>query len=210
MTAPDFEQSVFTNCPFDKDYEPILQAIIFCILYFGFIPRLASERGDAGEIRLHKIVECIKASKYSIHDLSRSQAKESGEFFRLNMPFELGIDFGCREFDANERRTKKFLILDEKKHRYQAALSDLSGCDIQTHQGEFEKAIGKVRSWLVNDAGAKKIGASKVAGKYADFQAWYWETQKAAGSSEHDIKDYPTSEILTNMKRWIEQGEPLT
>jgi hypothetical protein len=53
------------------------------------------ERLDSGRPRIDKIISLIKESKYAIHDLSRLKAREAGEYYRLNMPFELGLDVGC-------------------------------------------------------------------------------------------------------------------
>ena len=133
-----FERCVFINCPLDEDYEPILQAILFCIVYLGFSPRISTERQDSGENRLEKIRELIESSKFSIHDLSRCQASEVGEHFRLNMPFELGIDYGCRQYFGQGRESKKILVLEEARYRYQTAISDLAGCDIESHGADFE------------------------------------------------------------------------
>lgn len=69
MPRTPFEGSVFVNSPFDDEYAPLLEAALFCVVYFGFTPRLANERLETGENRLDKIVEMIKCSKYSIHDL---------------------------------------------------------------------------------------------------------------------------------------------
>jgi hypothetical protein len=66
-----FERSVFINCPFDKDYEPILQAILFCVVYIGFHPRIAKENNDSGTMRLDKIRNLIENSLFSIHDLKQ-------------------------------------------------------------------------------------------------------------------------------------------
>lgn len=77
MLDDRFERAVFVNCPFDDDYAPLLEAALFCIVSFGFSPRLANERLEAGENRLDKIIEMIRESKYSIHDLSRCKAKEA-------------------------------------------------------------------------------------------------------------------------------------
>lgn len=84
VAEPPFEQSVFINCPFDEDYEPILQAILFCVIFLGFNPRIARERNDSAEVRIEKIAALIEASKFSIHDLSRAQAAKKGEYYRLN------------------------------------------------------------------------------------------------------------------------------
>ena len=132
-----------------------------------------------------------------------------GEHYRLNMPFELGLDYGCRVFAPPDKQTKKLLILEEKPYRYQVALSDLSGCDIQAHGGSFEIAVRKVRNWLVSEAGAPPEGASKILGAYADFQEWYYEKQLAAGFSDEDIQDYPTAELLKAMNQWIAAGKPI-
>lgn len=98
MPDPSFENSVFLNCPFDREFEAIKQAILFAIVYLGFHPRIATERNNSAEVRLDKIVELIESSRYSIHDLSRCQAGRAGEIYRLNMPFELGIDYASGRF----------------------------------------------------------------------------------------------------------------
>ena len=69
--ADDFDRNVFINCPFDSDYFPLLRPLLFSIVYLGFNPKIALETSDSGELRVDKICELIKASKYSVHDLSR-------------------------------------------------------------------------------------------------------------------------------------------
>ncbi len=209
MQDVPFEKCVFINCPLDQDYEPILQAILFCVVYLGLSPRLSTERIDSGENRLEKIRELIESSKFSIHDLSRCQAEEEGEFFRLNMPFELGIDYGCRQYFGYGRESKKFLILEEERYRFQKAISDLSGCDIEAHEGDFEVAVRKVRNWLKTEAGVVAEGAAKIIGAYVAFQEWYYERQLTLGFSEEDIRDYPTNELLEAMNDWIAKGKPI-
>lgn len=211
MPDHSFENCVFINCPFDEQFEPILQAIIFTVVHFGMSPRLASERHDSGENRLEKIRGLIEESKYSIHDLSRCQAKRIGEHFRLNMPFELGIDFGCRQYFGDGRDEKRFLILEEKKYRFQAAISDISGCDIQAY-GEDEqrapqRAIQHVRNWLVSEAGKDPVAAKKIWDRYTvDFQEWYWEKKRNEGADDQEIREYPTSEVLSEMYRWKQEN----
>ncbi len=93
-----FEKSVFINCPFDDSYVELLRPILFCVLDLGLEPRIALERFDSAETRIEKILELILASRYAIHDLSRLKSTKKNEFYRLNMPFELGIDYGCLRF----------------------------------------------------------------------------------------------------------------
>ncbi|WP_336919049.1 hypothetical protein, partial [Altererythrobacter lauratis] len=40
-------------------------------------------------------------------------------------------------------------------------------------------------------------------------QEWYWERELAAGSSEEDIREYPTVELIRAMHEWKDAGEPV-
>jgi len=64
-----FEKNVFINCPFDNEYFPILQSIIFTIIYLDYNP-LISETTNSRVSRLLKIKKLITNSKFSIHDIS--------------------------------------------------------------------------------------------------------------------------------------------
>lgn len=129
------------------------------------------------------------------------------------MPFELGIDFGCRQYFGNGRDEKKFLILEEKRYRFQAAISDISGCDIQAYgtdeQLAPQNAVKHVRNWLVAEAGAESIGARRILDFYADFQEWYFEKKLSEGATEEEIKQYLTSELLAAMFEWNSLGQPI-
>lgn len=206
---PPFERSVFINCPFDDDFAPILQAIAFCVTYLGFFPRLAPENADNSAARLDRIIDLIRGSKFGIHDLTRCKSTAAGEYARMNMPFELGADHACRKFGAGHLSEKVILILEHTRYDYQKGLSDISGWDIQAHNGDHEIAVRHVRSWLVAQAGAEAIGASRIQGKYIAFQEWYWERELAAGSSEDDIRAYPTAELVSAMHDWMEAGQPI-
>ena len=203
-TDDDFDRSAFVNCPFDEDYDHILQAVLFCLVRFGLTPRIATERSDATEPRVTKIVDLIRSSRYSVHDLCRCQAQEKGEYYRLNMPFELGLDFGCRSYGAGRLSTKVILVLEEERYRYQAAISDLAGSDIEAHHGDYQVAVRKVRNWLAGMPGFEPIGAARVLADYEDFQGWHYERQHSSGFSEEDIQDYSTAELLRAMFEWHE------
>jgi hypothetical protein len=208
---PTFEQSVFINCPFDPDFDPVLQAMMFCIVHLGLHPRLSREVNNGAQFRLETIQNLIETSKYSIHDLSRCQARENGEFFRLNMPFELGIDFGCRRFGTAEQHSKAFLILEERNYDYLIALSDLRGVDLHFHDGDYKKAVAKVRNWLAPICGLQnEMGTSGILDRYSDFQGWHYNRQLSNGFSQADIEEYPTVEVLQSMQDWHQLGCPIT
>jgi hypothetical protein len=46
---------VFINCPFDPEYQPLLEAVVFCVTACGFLPRCTLEETDAGEVRIDTI-----------------------------------------------------------------------------------------------------------------------------------------------------------
>ncbi len=199
----DFDRCVFVNVPYDDQFKPLLRPLLFCLVYAGMTPRLALERRDSGELRLNKIVELIRGSRYAVHDLSRMQAEQAGDFFRLNMPFELGLDIGCRLFSGDERREKRCLILDTERYRYQVAISDLAGTDFGAHADDPEEVVAVVRDWLCSDAGCQLPGASRVWGAFLDFTAWDYARLEGAGYSRRDIKRLPTIELLAHMIEWV-------
>ena len=203
MTADNFDKNIFINCPFDAEFAPLLEGVIFVCLSLGFNPRLATERADAGETRLDKIVELIAASRWSIHDLSRCEARQAGEIFRLNMPFELGIDYGCRQFQGGKWAGKRFLILEEQRYRFQKALSDISGSDISHHDGKVAPAMKEVRDWLCNVTGVRAAGPARLTAAHTAWQEWHWKTMTSRGYSEDNIRRYPIFELLDSIKEWL-------
>ena len=207
MTAPPFERSVFVNCPFDESFAPLLQAIAFCVTQLGFFPRLAPENADNAATRLDRILDLIRGSKYGIHDLSRCKSSTADEYARLNMPFELGLDHSCARFGGEDLRQKTILILEEKRYDYQKSLSDISGWDIQPHDGDFIKVIRIVSNWLIQHAGAEPIGATRIKYAYIAFQEWYWERETARGASDEDIKSYPTLQVISAMREWVDSSK---
>ncbi len=206
---PPFERSVFINCPFDDPYAPILQAIAFCVTDIGFFPRLAPENADNAANRLDRIIELVRGAKYAIHDLSRCKSAAAGEYARLNMPFELGIDHGCRKFGTGQLGDKAILILEDQHYDYQKGLSDIAGWDIHSHGGDQIVAVRHVRTWLVRQAGAVASGPARIQSNYAAFQAWYWERELATGASPDDIKAYPTVQVVEAMRNWVDAGRPV-
>lgn len=205
-----YAKNVFINCPFDEEFATLLRSMLFRVVRLGFSPRLASESSDSGQNRLDKIVKIIRQSKYSIHDLSRCQACASGEYLRMNMPFELGIDYGCRNSGNEYLAEKKFLVLDEIPHRLKAALSDMSGCDYEAHEANHQIVVQCVRNWLVSEANAPQVGAARILDDYEDFQAWYIDAKIDAGGTRDAISRYPTSELLEGMLKWCAINRAIT
>ena len=130
------------------------------------------------------------------------------EHYRLNMPFELGMDFGCRHYGGAPYSDKLILTLEEKPYRYQAAISDLAGSDIAAHEGDYATAVRKVRNWLTGHGEFELTGAARIVAEYEDFQTWYYQRQLSAGFSDDDIQDYSTADLLKAMFDWVDQDMP--
>lgn len=204
-----FEKNVFINCPFDEQYLPLLRPMLFTTIYLGMTPRISSEAIDSGQARLEKIIEIIRSSKYGIHDLSRSQAKKKGEFFRLNMPFELGIDLGCRHFGRSQQKSKKILVLEVEPHQSKSAISDLSGCDLEAHKNDPYQLIGIIRKWLNNAASLDAVGTSTIESAFNDFMAANYDALVAKGFSNRDIQNLGVPELIKNMNAWVSKNTTL-
>ena len=203
-----FDRNVFVNCPFDDAYLPLLRPILFVILYLGLAPRIALENLDSGRPRIEKIIALIEQSKYAVHDLSRMQAEKAGEYYCLNMPFELGLDVGCRLFKTGRSSEKRCLILEAERYRYQAALSDMSNSDIGAHGNDPVQAAREVRNWLRNEAGLRAPGPALIWDRFNEFMAHNYDQLKADGHSDRDIERLPVAELIGRMQAWVESDRP--
>ena len=199
-----FRASVFINCPFDEPYKSLLRPILFTLLYAGLSPRLASEKSDSLEQRIEKILRLIKECKYSIHDLSRLKSEKAKEFSRLNMPFELGIEYGCRRIANNHLRTKRSLILEKKRYDIQKALSDLNGVDIKSHNNNPARTVQALQHWLIETVGMRDIDSPSVIwDRFNEFSYDFYVRRKAQGYSRNDLKMMPIPQYIRFIRQWI-------
>ena len=203
-----FETSVFVNCPFDDAYRPLLRPILFAIVDLGLTPRIALESLDSGKPRIAKILELIQASRYAIHDLSRSQASSEGEYYRMNMPFELGLDVGCALFKGEPWATKRCLILEAERYRYQAALSDMSNSDIASHGNDPYRALAAVRDWLNTEARLRARGANSIWLRFNAFMADNYRLLHDRGYGAPEIERLPVAEMVDDMIHWVASNRP--
>ena len=201
--ADNFSNNVFINCPFDPDYIPLLRPLLFTILYLGYNPRIASESSDSGEVRFQKICQLIEQSRISIHDLSRIRSAKKKEYYRLNMPFELGVDIGCRRYKGGQTNKKKCLVLEKERHRYRKALSDLSGSDIKNHNNEPEEIVRQTRSWFVENENPRADSGTKIWESFNEFMADFYQKRKKEGYKARDLEMMPIPEYILFIKDWL-------
>jgi hypothetical protein len=141
--------SVFINCPFDQDFAPLFEAIIFATVCCGFVPRSALESGSVAVPRMERITQAIFSSKYSIHDLSRCKGEGNELLARFNMPLELGIAMARRYTQRKKKEQHDWLVLVPEGHQYLNFISDLAAFDPYRHDGTVKVVVEQVMSWLL-------------------------------------------------------------
>ena len=192
---------IFINCPFDTSYLTLLRYMIFTLIYIDQEPYLALIDGDCATKRIDKIEQIIKESDFSIHDLSRIKSTKVKEYARLNMPFELGIDYGM---GLLQRKGKKYLILEDEKYSYHKGLSDYSGFDIYAHHNDPDTLVKILRDWFVNNriTGISTPGANKIYLDYFDCWAYIYNSLILKGYSAKQTDDIPINEYMDLVKEW--------
>ncbi len=198
MASPttDFGKCVFINCPFDEDYLPLLRVLIFTVIQCGFRPRVATERSDSGEVRIKKIVSIIGESQYSIHDISRIEPLKEGALPRFNMPFELGVDIGSREHGPANLKTKRCLILERERFRYQTVLSDIAGNDIKSHQNDPIALVKAIRSWFAENGVFDLPSHNRIWEAYNEFLLRLTDEAKILGYKDGDYSEMTLAEYI--------------
>lgn len=198
----NYERNVFVNCPFDDEYTPLFEAMIFTILDCGFRPLCARARMNSAELRLDKILDMIRDSRFSIHDLSRTALDARSSLPRFNMPFELGIALGCSRFGAGKQRLKSIMVLDARRHRYQRFISDIAGQDISEHRNSVPRIITVVRDWLRTESGVEMPGAEFIVQHYRAFRR---AIDRFAGSVRLNAERLTYADYCFTISEWLAQ-----
>ena len=163
MPAPavpaNYDLNVFINCPFDQKYLELFRAVIFAVHDCGFIARCAQEINDASQVRINKIFDIISECRIGIHDISRTEVDSTSKLPRFNMPLELGMFLGAKQYGDAVQQRKICLILERKRYDYQKYCSDIAGQDIAAHGGKENLVIAAVRNLLAGTLRSKIIPA---------------------------------------------------
>lgn len=195
------KDSVFINCPFTEDYRELFHSIIFAVLSCGFRPRTAMEAGDAGDIRLDKIIRLIAESSYSIHDLSAVELDRENNLPRFNMPFELGLVIGCRKIAGPKFARRPILVMERTAYITQKCLSDIAGQDLRAHSGSVSRIINIVRAWLLQQSQRENIpGHVRIQNAFASF---YGVLPALCEVAELDVSNLSYSDFVTLSQQWL-------
>jgi len=169
----EYERGVFINCPFDEDYRPLFEAVVFAVYQCTFFPHSSLEVDDSSQVRIEKITTSIGACRLAVHDISRVELDATTLLPRFNMPLELGIFLGAKSFGRGMQKRKACVILDTERYRYAKFISDIAGQDIRAHEADPDRAIEQVRNFLGTHTpqGTLLPSGRMISERYADFRA---------------------------------------
>ncbi|MCP3959299.1 MAG: hypothetical protein GY719_15720 [bacterium] len=201
-----YDLSVFLNCPFDEEYGPIFDALVFAIHDCGFIARCAKELDDGSEIRLNKLFDIIEASRLGIHDISRTELDQRHSLPRFNMPLELGIFLSAKRFGPKVQKGKKCLVLDRDRYRYQKFLSDIAGQDIWSHGGTTQQAVAIVRNWLQTSGGQANVIRPSGSNIYARYLRFVADLPLLCSNLRLEEKELIFVDFVTILGSWLNEN----
>lgn len=174
MPRSRYSENVFVNCPFDSEYHPLFEALVFAVHDCGFVPRCALEVDDGGQVRIEKIMDIVADCRLGIHDISRTELDDEFSLPRFNMPLELGLFLGAKRYGGAAQKQKLSLVLDRERFRYQKFCSDIAGQDIRSHAATPEGMIRTIRDWLRSaslDSTVVIPSGSRMFSRFQQFQA---------------------------------------
>lgn len=159
---------VFLNIPFDIAYEPIFIGLVAALVHLGKHPITVLELGGGVAPRLDRLLEQIRSSAFSVHDLSRVQVsgRGRGAVPRFNMPFELGLAVAVARLDR-DRSAHTCALLEARPYRLQRSLSDMNGFDPIIHNGTRAGAVRSMFEIFAVTSPADLRSALRLAARLA-------------------------------------------
>jgi hypothetical protein len=174
-------RDVFINCPFDEDFRPCFEAVLFAVTASGYKVRCALEDADGANIRFNKLRKLIGACSHSIHDLSRIELSRHA-LPRFNMV-----------------RTDYILS---------AYLSDLGGNDPVSHNGDPEEVIAAVTRYLhVTPTGKVLPGPRSAASRFARFKEGLPAMAAALDRDQQEVQPYRDYRVYLSLLNEFLRGE---
>lgn len=113
---------------------------------------------------------------------------------------------GGQYFGEFDQRSKVCLILDKDRHRYQRFISDISGKDVQSHDGKPERAITVVRNWLNSwTKGVILPGPIKIQSHFREFSRSLPEYFRQFGIRPKELQ---FNDYVVFAEEWLKENAP--
>lgn len=138
-------KTAFINLAYVDSNEGLYLALIAGLAGFGLVP-VAALHDPTSTPQLSRIYTLIQESVISFHDLSYLKLDPPGPRTpRFNMPFELGLAVAV---SFNGSRQHRWFVLEKKPHRAAKSLSDISGTNVQIHDGRAPSVLRAISNAL--------------------------------------------------------------
>lgn len=199
-----YTDNVFINCPFDNDYKPLLDAIVFTVHDCGFIARCAIEELGS-QVRIDKIYNIIDECRYGIHDISRTELDLDNDLPRFNMPLELGIFLGCKRYGDEDNKKKQYLIMENQKFQYQKYISDIAGLDVAAHCNKPESVVSIVRDWLSKYSSRTTIPSGSLI--WEKYEKFWDDLPKLVENASLEISELTFSDYTYSVVEWLQTNK---
>jgi hypothetical protein len=121
----------------------------------------------------------------------------------MNMPFELGVEYGSRRFGPGRLKSKRCLVLEKDAHDFQKAISDLAGIDIKRHNDKPADIVRATRDWFVETVGLRGVpSATRIWNRFTEFALDFYEARVDDGFSDDDLNMMPVPEYIHFIQAW--------
>ncbi len=125
---------------------------------------VAAMHDPGSDPQLSRIYRLIDESAISFHDLSYVRLDPpTPKTPRFNMPFELGLAVAVA---LSSNRRHRWFVLEQVVHRAPKSLSDISGTNIQIHDGSAPSVLKAVSNALSRQG--RRPTLSQLRAIYAD------------------------------------------
>jgi len=178
LTKPPFNgRQVFLNIPYDSSFEELYIAYIVGVVELGLKP-VATLAIPGGQARLDRIFDLMRASRYSIHDLSRVELDRTPPRTpRFNMPLELGMAVAWAKIAP---ASHTYITFEAVHRRAQKSLSDMAGSDFNIHDNSPEGVMRELCSAFSRQAPRPTV--PDMMRSYATVRAAIPEMMKSNGA----------------------------
>ena len=174
-SSPD--ETAFINLAYVTSNEELYLGLLASLAGFGLTP-VAALHDPGSDPQLSRIYRMIEESSISFHDLSHvSLDPPRPPTPRFNMPFELGLAVAVA-LSAN--RHHQWFLLEKVAHRAAKSLSDISGVNVQIHDGRAGSVLKAVSNALARQSqrptleqlGAVYLDVAEKAQRLKSQEGW--------------------------------------
>lgn len=158
--------TAFINLAYVNSNEELYLALLAGLAGFGLVP-VTALHDPGSDLQLSRIYRLIEQSVISFHDLSYIHLDPPAPRTpRFNMPFELGLAVAVT-LSAN--RQHRWFLLEQVAHRAAKSLSDISGTNVQIHDGHAPSVLKAVANALARHSHRPTL--QQLRAIYADVAA---------------------------------------